>query len=117
MHLNDNQRDELRRLARREKGNVSGRAHFVLMRDQGMTHPEIAQAMTYSVSTVQRWLSRFDQQGMDGLYDVPKSGRPQIEPHLTDIVETQAQATADGIWLPANGVDGGACWHCTCWSG
>ena len=90
MHLNDNQRDELRRLARHEKGNVSERAHFVLMRDQGMTHPEIAQAMTYSVSTVQRWLSRFDQQGMDGLYDVPKSGRPQIEPHLTDIIETQA---------------------------
>lgn len=95
MPLNDNQRNELRQLARREKGNVSERAHFVLMRDQGMTQPEIAQAMTYSVSTVHRWLSRFDALGSAGLYDAPKSGRPPIEPHLTDIVEAQASQTPD----------------------
>ncbi len=90
MHLNDNQRDELRRMARCECGQVSERAHFVLMRDQGMTQEQIAGAMTYSVRTVRRWLSRFDATGVNGLYATPKSGRPLIEAHLTDIVEAQA---------------------------
>ena len=90
MHLNDNQRNALRRMARCECGRVSERAHFVLMREQGMTQEQTAKAMTHSVRTVRRWLSRFEAEGVDGLYDAPKPGRPLLEPHLTDIVETQA---------------------------
>jgi transposase len=90
MQLNDNQRNDLRHLARRETGRVSERAHFVLMRDQGMTQKQIAQAMDYSERTVRRWLNRFDTLSVEGLYDVSKSGRPQIEPHLCDIIQTQA---------------------------
>ncbi|MFC1464581.1 MAG: helix-turn-helix domain-containing protein [Candidatus Brachytrichaceae bacterium NZ_4S206] len=69
---------------------MSERAHFVLMRDQGMTPVQIADAMTYEVRTVRRWLKRFDADGIAGLYDQPKTGRPALEPHLTDVVETQA---------------------------
>jgi transposase len=90
MPLNDSQRDELRQMARREVGRVSERAHFVLMRDQNMTQTQIAAAMNYEVRTVRRWLKRFDADGIEGLYDQPKSGRPLLEPHLTDIVEAQA---------------------------
>lgn len=90
MPLDDNQRTALRRLARTAVGRVSERAHFVLMRDQGMTQEQIAVAMSYSVRTVQRGLSRFDSEGMAGLVDGPIPGRPRIEPHLNDIVEAQA---------------------------
>lgn len=90
MPVNDTQRQKLRQMARREIGRVSERAHFVLMRDQNMTQQQTANVMGYGVRTVRRWLSRFDAEGVDGLYDVPKMGRPQLEPHLTDIVETQA---------------------------
>ena len=60
------------------------------MRDQNMTQQQIAQAMDYSLRTVQRALSRYDEHGMESLHDAPRPGRPQIEPHLSDIVETQA---------------------------
>lgn len=90
MQLDDNQRRALRQLARQAVGRVSERAHFVLMRDQGMTQQQIANMMNYSVRTVQRALSRYDDQGLEGLHDAPRSGRSEIEPHLNDIVETQA---------------------------
>ena len=90
MPLNDNQRDELRQMARCEVGRVSERAHFVLMLDQGMTPKQIGQAMTYEVRVVRRWLGRYAADGVDGLYDRSRPGRPTIEPHLNDIVETQA---------------------------
>jgi transposase len=90
MPLNDNQRDDLRQTARQAVGHVSERAHFVLMREQGMTSNQIAQIMDYESRTVQRWLSRYDADGIAGLHDLPRSGRPAREKHLGDIVETQA---------------------------
>ena len=90
MPLDDNQRQALRQLARQAVGRVSERAHFVLMRDQEMTQAQIAQTMNYSMRTVQRWLNRYDQYGLDGLEDAPKLGRAKIAPHLNDIIETQA---------------------------
>lgn len=89
MPLDHNQRQTLRQMARRETGRVSERAHFVLMRDQGLGQKQIADLMGYSLRTVQRALSRFDVQGTQGLYDVPRPGRRKIESHLNDIVETQ----------------------------
>ena len=90
MPLNDNERQELRRVARHAVGRVSERVHFVLMRDQNMPQQQIAEAMAYSLRTVQRALSRYDEDGVEGLYDLPRSGRGKIEPHLNDIIETQA---------------------------
>jgi transposase len=90
MPLNDNQRDALRQTARQAIGRVSERAHFVLMHDQGMTPQQIAAIMDYELRTVQRWLKRYDSHGLDGLNDQPRSGRPVLEAHLGDIVETQA---------------------------
>lgn len=89
MQLDDNQRQRLRQLARQASGRVSERAHFVLMRDQGMTQQQIANAMSYNLRTVQRGLSRYDQAGLAGLQDAPRPGRGHIEPHLNDMVETQ----------------------------
>jgi putative transposase len=89
MPLDHNQRRELRQMARQAPGRVSERAHFVLMRDQGLGQQQIAELMDYSLRTVQRALSRFDMHGSQALYDAPKSGRRKIDPHLNDIVETQ----------------------------
>jgi hypothetical protein len=56
-------------MARSEVGRVSEHAHFVLMRDQGMTQVQIANVMGYEVRTVRRWLRRFDAHDVAGLYD------------------------------------------------
>jgi putative transposase len=90
MQLDDTERQALRQLARQAVGRVSERAHFVMMRDQGMTQHEIAETMNYSLRTVQRALKRYDEAGLDGLHDAPRPGRPRLERHLGDIVETQA---------------------------
>ena len=90
MPLNDIQYQELRQMARQCVGRVSERAHFVLMRDQGMTQQAIARTMDYSLRTVQRASASCDAHGAQGLHDAPRSGRPPCDRHLTDIVETQA---------------------------
>lgn len=95
MPLNDKQRRELRQCGRQAVGRVSERAHYVLMRDDGLTPGEIAQMMTTSESTVRRWLKRYDECGVAGLHDQPRSGRRPIEPHLTDMLEAQASQTPD----------------------
>jgi len=87
--LNDEQRSELRRLARTAIGRVSERAHFVLLSDQGKSVPEIGAVMGYSAQAVYPWLARYQQQGVAGLYDEPRSGRPPNAPHLAAIVQTQ----------------------------
>ena len=88
--LNDAQRQELRRLAREAVGRISERAHFVLLSDQGKSVPEIGVLMGYSAQAVYPWLERYQQQGVDGLYDEPRSGRPPNAPQLVAIVQAQA---------------------------
>ena len=87
--LNDEQRQELRRLAREAIGRVSERAHFVLLSDQGKSVPEIGALLGYSAQAVYPWLERYQRQGVAGLYDEPRSGRPANERHLVAIVQAQ----------------------------
>jgi transposase len=90
IRLNDNQRRELRELGRQGIGRESERAHFVMMSDQGMSAPDIGRRMGYSASRVTEWLARYASQGVAGLKDQPRSGRPRQERHLLDVLETQA---------------------------
>lgn len=90
MQLDDTRRDELQKVARTAVGRVSERAHFVLMNEQGIRVKTIGTLMGYDPRSVGRWLKRYKQKGIAGLYDEPRSGRPKLEPHLTDLLETQA---------------------------
>jgi transposase len=89
IELNDIQRQELRLLARREIGRVSERLHFVMLSDIGKSPPEIGMLLGYDAATVRAWLKRYLTDGVAGLDDQPRSGRPCAEEHLDDIVETQ----------------------------
>ncbi len=94
--LTDEQRRELRLLARREVGRVSERIHFVLLSDQGHSPPEIAGLFGYSAASVRVWLERYQAEGLAGLYDQPRSGRPrkvnpQVEEQLVELVQNDPQ--------------------------
>jgi transposase len=89
IQLNDAQRSELRQLARSAIGRVSERAHFVLLSDQGKSVPEIGGLLGYSAPAIYPWLERYQQHGVAGLYDEPRSGRPPNEPHLAAMVQAQ----------------------------
>jgi len=54
------------------------RAGIVLMGADGADNPEIARALSIHKNTVSRWRVRFAEQGIDGLDDAPRPGRPLI---------------------------------------
>lgn len=47
-----------------------------LSAEQGLNAPKIAEIVRESENTVQRWLKRYQAEGIQGLYDAPKSGSP-----------------------------------------
>ena len=74
--LTDDERRLLQRLARTEIGRVSERMHMVLLSDRRFPVPEIAAIFECDEATVRTWLARFEADGVDGLRDRPRPGRP-----------------------------------------
>jgi transposase len=75
--LTDDERRVLQRLARTEIGRVSERMHMVLLSGRGYAVPQIGAIFDCDEATVRSWLGRFEAEGVDGLRDRPRSGRPR----------------------------------------
>jgi|SRR5215207_2011723 transposase len=75
--LSAGERQELKRLARREVGRVSERLHMVLLADRGFSVAQIAAIYECSETTVRQWLARFAASGVAGVRDLPRAGRPR----------------------------------------
>jgi transposase len=71
------ERSALKRRARTEVGRVSERVRMVLLSDRRYTVPQIAAIFECGEATVRGWLGRFDAEGVAGLYDRPRAGRPR----------------------------------------
>jgi transposase len=52
------------------------RARIILYCADGLPHRQIKRQLNSSVDTVLRWRKRYEQQGIDGLQDRPRPGRP-----------------------------------------
>jgi transposase len=52
------------------------RAQILRYCAEGWPHRQIKRQLHTSVDTVVRWRSRYEQEGLDGLQDRPRSGRP-----------------------------------------
>jgi transposase len=78
--LTDDERRSIDRLAhsRTEPARAVERAQMVWRAHQGEHVPAIAQALGVRPATVRLWLKRFEEGGMDGLKDAPRSGRPPV---------------------------------------
>jgi putative transposase len=87
--LSDDQRRELQHTARTAVGRVSERSHFVLLSTQGHSPPAIAELLGYDAATVRTWLAAYQEHGLAGLDDAPRSGRPPLEPHLVAMAQAQ----------------------------
>lgn len=74
--LTDDERRVLYGLARSEVGRVSERIRMVLLSGRGYAVPQIAAIFECDEATVRTWLGRFETDGVDGLRDRPRSGRP-----------------------------------------
>ena len=72
------QRKELDQLYRTTKTpRVRTRAQMILLSaEQGLKGPQIAAIVRESEATVLRWLKRYRAEGLQGLQDAPRPGRP-----------------------------------------
>lgn len=53
------------------------RAQMILLSaEQGLKAAQVAEVVRESDRTVQRWLNRYKAEGIQGLYDAPRSGNP-----------------------------------------
>ena len=76
--LTNEETETIKRLAhaRTEAARVVERARMIWLASQGTPEAAIAQELRVKVRTVQKWLTRFNAAGVDGLTDAPRSGRP-----------------------------------------
>ncbi|HEX4812849.1 MAG TPA: helix-turn-helix domain-containing protein [Nonomuraea sp.] len=54
------------------------RARIVLLASEGWPNTKIAAELGCSVATVSTWRGRYAARGIDGLFDAPRSGRPEV---------------------------------------
>jgi transposase len=72
------------------------RAKIVLLASAGLANATIARRLDVTVNTVRKWRGRFGAEGLAGLADRPRSGRPRIYP-----AAVVAYAKAIACELPA----------------
>jgi transposase len=90
IHLDEAARQELRQLSRQAVGRVALRAQMVLLSDRHYSVPQIATLQDCGEDVVRLWLHRYQQEGVAGLEDDPRSGRPPRERLGQQIIDTQA---------------------------
>src|SRR5436190_24163729 len=81
--LREGDRAELERWTRSSMGpaGLAQRARIVLLAADGVGNTEIAERLGVARQTVLTWRQRYLAEGLEGLHDVPKPGRPrQIDP-------------------------------------
>ena len=107
--LDEKERQELKRLARREVGRVSERIRIILLSSKGYSVSQIADIFECDQASVRSWIERFQRegvQGLHGLHDRPRGGRPC----KADVVAQRAYTPNDPTlslhaWLPLRVLD------------
>ena len=90
LSLTDAQERELEGVSRQAVGRVALRAHMVLLAGRGYSVPQIATIHACGTDVVRTWLHRYAQQGVAGLEDHPRRGRPPKDRQAGPIVDAQA---------------------------
>ena len=77
--LSDDDRDQLEALVRRRTAEhrMVLRARIVLAASDGEENASIAERLEVALHTVIKWRKRFFEEGMNGLVDRKRSGRPR----------------------------------------
>lgn len=96
--------DEIRR---NDTSRYDHRLHGVLLVAQGMTCPQVAELLGDSPRTVVNWVQRFETEGLAGLSEGERSGRPSrlSAPQLSRI-EAALRSSPTQFGLPTQMWDG-----------
>ena len=90
VQLTEPQRAELQQVSRQAVGRVALRAQMVLLSDRRYPVPQLAAIHGCGQDVVRGWLHRYQDRGVAGLHDLPRSGRPPKERLARQIVDAQA---------------------------
>ncbi len=76
--LTDEERAKIERVCHSQTAplRLVGRAWIIKLSADGKTAPAIARELNLTAPTVRDWIRRFDGNGLAGLDDAPRSGRP-----------------------------------------
>lgn len=102
--LDDEQRHRLRRVASSRTAPVREvqRARIVLAAADGASNASIARQLSITQDTVRTWRGRFVKDGIAGLADRPRPGRPAVygpEVHLRIVAAVTSEAPeVDSVW-------------------
>jgi transposase len=82
IRLGDAERAELESVSRRATApfRLVVRARVVLLAAGGVANCAIAERLGICQDTARKWRRRYCQQGIDGLADAPRPGRPRVFP-------------------------------------
>jgi transposase len=96
--------DEIRR---NDASRYDHRLHGVLLVAQGMTSPRVAELLGDSPRTVVNWVQRFEAQGLTGLSEGERSGRPsRLNQKQLAQVEAALRSSPAKFGLPTQMWDG-----------
>ena len=113
--LTEEERDQLVRWSRRARSSqaLALRSRIVLAAAEGGSNLEVGERLGVDRATVRKWRNRFASEGLDGLLDEPRPGRPrtisdeQVEAVITRTLEstpknathwsTRSMATESGL--------------------
>lgn len=96
--------DEIRR---NDASRYDHRLHGVLLVAQGLTCPQVAQLLGDSPRSVVNWVQRFESQGLAGLSEGERSGRPsRLTERQLARVESALRSSPTQFGLPTRMWDG-----------
>ena len=96
--------DEIRRS---EESRYDHRLHGVLLVAQGMSCPEVGRLLGDAPRTVQYWVRRFEEQGLTGLVEGERAGRPRrLSEQQLEAVDSVLRQPPSAVGLAANLWDG-----------
>ena len=92
----------MRRSPLEEESRYDHRLHGVLLVAQGATCPEVSRLLGDAPRTVENWVHRFEKEGLAGLTEAERPGRPsRLSPAQMAEVETalrQSPTEGGGVW-------------------
>ena len=93
--LSDEEQLALEQVSRQAVGRVALRAQMVLLCARGYHVPRIAEIHDCQEDVVRLWLHRYAAEGIAGLADEPRSGRPPKNRQAAMSVDTQASQSPE----------------------
>ncbi len=100
------EKESLYRFLRNEIGREGIRALAVIWFDEGKTEAQIASLLFISARNVRRWIRRYRENGILGLHDGERTGRPRkaddnVERAVEDLMKKKPEEVGykSGFWI------------------